>query len=253
MGKKLQPFETAVGFMTGEKKQRDQTTKRGPDELSPIYTASIVDLVLAQLEGLFLANRFTPGERLNEVYLAQRMEVSRGSLREAARKLEQRGWLVSRPNRGFFVRDFASDEVAQIYEARLCLESFAINKALPGLNRLALQSLEDSFAALDAAARESPEQEIINQIMAFHRAIVLLGENAIILRSFDALAMDTRLIMALIGGVQADPQEFVQRNRQLLETIRTDDTAQAISAIETYMAKGLSEVQDFLSSGEARP
>ncbi len=239
--------------MTVQRKAQETTARREPGELWPVHSASVVDLVLAQLEGLFLANRFAPGERLNEVYLAQRMQVSRGSLREAARKLEQRGWLVSRPNRGFFVRDFAADEVAQIYEARLCLQSFALNKALPGLAAPARSGLKEGFSLLKKAARESAEQEVINQIMAFHRAITLLGENAIILRSFDALAMETRLIMSLTGGVQANPQEFVDRNRRLLDSIQSDDPHQAIGELTAYLEKGLNEVQDFLGSGEARP
>ncbi len=100
------------------------------DRLSPFRSRSIVDLVLRQLEGLFDANAFRPGERLNEVFLAQAMSVSHSSLREAARKLEQRGWLVSRPNRGFFVRSFTETEVTQIYEARFCLESLSGQKGL---------------------------------------------------------------------------------------------------------------------------
>ncbi|MEQ8651424.1 MAG: GntR family transcriptional regulator [Kiloniellales bacterium] len=214
--------------------------------LSPVRSQSVVDLVLAQLEGLFVGNGFRPGERLNEVALSQAMSVSRSSLREAARKLEQRGWLVSRPNRGFFVRSFTEVEVTQIYEARLCLESFAVRKCLASLTAPQKASLEGSFRTLVKAATSASGQQIVDPILAFHRAIVALAENEILLRSFDELAMDTKLIVTLIGGVQANPDTFLDRNRAIYEALMAADIVSSLGALERYLTTGLGEVVAFL-------
>ncbi len=219
--------------------------------LSPVRSQSVVDLVLAQLEGLFVANGFRPGERLNEVALSQAMSVSRSSLREAARKLEQRGWLVSRPNRGFFVRSFTEVEVTQIYEARLCLESFAVRKSLAGLGLAQKRCLQGHFEALAKAAASANDGLIVDPILAFHRAIAALAENEILLRSFDSLAMDTKLIVNLIGGVQANPEAFLVRNRAVFDALMSGDINESVSELERYLTLGLGEVVDFLRQDNA--
>ncbi len=59
-----------------------------------------------------------PGARLNEAQMAQTLGVSRGPVREAARELEGQGFLVSRPNQGFYVVDFDAQAIRDVYEAK---------------------------------------------------------------------------------------------------------------------------------------
>lgn len=225
-----------------------EAAARRPDltGLSPVRSRSVVEMVLTQLENLFFANVFRPGERLNEVTLSQAMAVSRSSLREAARKLEQRGWLVSRPNRGFFVRSFDEAEVRDLYEARLCLEAFAVRKALRDLDAAQARTLQRHFEALAHAVGKRSEVPIIDRILAFHRALVELAGNRLLLESYDKLAMDTKLIVALIGGVQANPQAFLQRNQPILDAVLARDLEASLRALERYMGLGLGEVVVFL-------
>ena len=49
--------------------------------------------------------KFKPGERVNEVELAQRLGASRTPLREALNRLAAEGFLVLKQARGFFCRD----------------------------------------------------------------------------------------------------------------------------------------------------
>ncbi len=225
-------------------------TAKPAERLTPVKSQSIVELVLSQLEELFIAGGFRPGDRLNEVALSQAMRVSRSSLREAARKLEQRGWLISRPNRGFFVRSFTESEVTHIYEARLCLESFAVRKALGGLTRQQRDTLQDRFNALSAAAGTDA---VIDPILTFHRAIVGLTENQILLSSYDALAMDTKVIVNLVGGVQANPGEFQRRNRRIFEAMMAQNVEEAVTELTDYLTMGLGEVMDFLRQSDDPP
>ncbi len=64
-----------------------------------------------------------PGARLNEAQTAQTLGVSRGPIREAARELEGQGFLVSRPNQGFYVVDFSHAAIRDVYEAKDWLET----------------------------------------------------------------------------------------------------------------------------------
>lgn len=216
--------------------------------VAPVVTVSLVDQVLARLEALFADGAFRPGERLNEVRLAADMQVSRGPLREAARMLAQRGWLVAQANRGFFVRSFDRSEIYEIYEARRLLETMALETALPAMSEADAEDLKSAFAAIAKQAISPDEPAFIAAIMDFHRAICALSRNRVLLRAFDEAARDTMLMIAFIGGVKANPEEFVRRNRRILDLLLSRDAEAAAQEIRSYLDIGLSEVEAFIAT-----
>ena len=220
----------------------------GGYQVAPVTTVSLVEQVLARLEALFAAGAFRPGERLNEARLAADMQVSRGPLREAARMLAQRGWLVTQANRGFFVRRFELSEVFEIYQARRTLETVALEESLPAMSEEDEAGLQAAFAQIETHASAPDDPAFIAAIMEFHRKICALGKNRVLLRAFDEAARDTMLMIAFIGGVKANPDEFVRRNRRILDLLLSRDAAAAAKEIRSYIDIGFSEVEAFIAA-----
>ena len=77
------------------------------------------------LKRQLLSGEWRPVERFNEVFMASRLALSRGPLREAIRNLEQEGLLIAAPHRGTFVRRLTEAEAAELQEVRLVLETAA--------------------------------------------------------------------------------------------------------------------------------
>ncbi|MEL6207124.1 MAG: GntR family transcriptional regulator, partial [Pseudomonadota bacterium] len=72
----------------------------------PVEPEKISAAVVRQIELLILRGVLRPGERLpSERDLAERLGVSRPSLREAVAELQSRGLLASRAGSGIFVAD----------------------------------------------------------------------------------------------------------------------------------------------------
>src|SRR5574341_233991 len=76
-----------------------------------------------QLENAILTGELKPRERLVESDLGARLGVSRTPVREALRRLEERGLVRILPHRGAIVSDFSPREVESIYAVRIHLES----------------------------------------------------------------------------------------------------------------------------------
>ena len=96
-----------------------------------------------------------PGARLNEAQMAQSLRVSRGPVREAARELEGQGFLVSRPNQGFYVVAFDAQAIRDVYEAKDWLESAFIAdlaRSLPLAERRAILAEIDALDVSDRLA-----------------------------------------------------------------------------------------------------
>ena len=79
-----------------------------------------------------LDGRFLPGERLVEEDLAQRVGVSRTSIRDSLRRLAGEGLVRTEANRGTFVAEMSSAEIDEIFQLRAVLEGHAT--ALAALN-----------------------------------------------------------------------------------------------------------------------
>jgi len=91
-----------------------------------LASKTLSEAVSDRLLRLIAQGALQPGDRLNEVHLAERFGVSRGPVREAARELEGKGVLQSRPRLGFYVATVTPREIVDVYEAKRWLEDALI-------------------------------------------------------------------------------------------------------------------------------
>ncbi len=82
-------------------------------------------LAYNNIRELIMNGGFLPGERLLEEELAQRIGVSRTSIRDALRRLSAEGLVRTEANRGTFVAQFNSTELNEIFQLRAVLEGHA--------------------------------------------------------------------------------------------------------------------------------
>ena len=80
-----------------------------------LRSSNLSESVRDELIRLIVGGVLKPGDRLNEVHLAERLGVSRGPVREAARELEGNGLIVSKPRLGFYVADFTASEIVDAF------------------------------------------------------------------------------------------------------------------------------------------
>ncbi|KFZ37742.1 hypothetical protein HR45_07735 [Shewanella mangrovi] len=76
-----------------------------------------------------LSNDILPSKPLRQDSLSQELGVSKIPLREALTRLEQDGFLISHPNRGFLVRPLTMSEAEDVFHLRILLESEAASSA----------------------------------------------------------------------------------------------------------------------------
>lgn len=72
---------------------------------------------------ILLGETFSRGEHLVEIELAERLDISRSTLREALKELESQGLVRTIPRKGTYVSDFDHEDFMEIYELRFLLES----------------------------------------------------------------------------------------------------------------------------------
>ena len=78
---------------------------RGVLSLSAIDSRPTAVVIADQLRERIIDGSFGPGDQINEAQVANQLNVSRGPVREALKRLVQEGLLIGHPNRGVFVRE----------------------------------------------------------------------------------------------------------------------------------------------------
>jgi DNA-binding GntR family transcriptional regulator len=131
----------------------------------------------------------TPGQRLDEVTLAERFEVSRTPVREALQQLALSGMIELRPRRGAIVTDVSADRLFQMFEAMAELEALAATLAARRMTDADLAGIRSANAACAAAMPDPDRYYAANE--AFHGAIYTASGNAVIAEQ--CLALQKRL------------------------------------------------------------
>ncbi|HKY51618.1 MAG TPA: GntR family transcriptional regulator [Candidatus Limnocylindria bacterium] len=106
------------------------------------------EVVLASMREAILTGALTPGMRLRQEKIADLFGTSRIPVREALRALEYEGLVSSAPYRGFTVTQLDADDIEDVYDLRIVLESHAVRLAVPLMTDEDLQALEALYASM---------------------------------------------------------------------------------------------------------
>jgi DNA-binding GntR family transcriptional regulator len=98
------------------------------------------------LQTAIITGELAPGEKIGELELCSRFELTRGPLREALGRLESRGLLVRRPHAGVKVVSVSASELMELYRIREVMEGLAARQAA---ERMTDKEIRDLQATLD--------------------------------------------------------------------------------------------------------
>jgi DNA-binding GntR family transcriptional regulator len=119
--------------------------------------------------------RLRPGERLAEERLAREIGVSRTPVREALRRLSAEGFVEFLPNQGGKVPFLSVDDIIEIFDLRVILESYAASLAAQKINAAQLQELDELCTQMEkSVVKLSPNylEEISANNRRFHRILI---------------------------------------------------------------------------------
>ena len=96
----------------------------------PPSPATRTEQVYEVLRGELLNGALQPNQKLKMVELTGRFGVSQSVVREALTRLTEQGLLVATPQRGFRVRGLSVEDIAELTETRIEVESLALRLAV---------------------------------------------------------------------------------------------------------------------------
>ena len=195
----------------------------------------LTERIAETLRGLVVDGDLIAGAQVNEVAVAERLSVSRNTLREAVRILVHEGILERRPHRGVFVAAPDLGDVLDLYRVRRMIEIQAVRETPPqhpGIARLL------AIAERGIALRADGDWSGVGSTnMDFHAAIVALVDSRMLDAMFRTLLARMRLAFSQLGSPEYVHGPFVDANLELAQLIRDGETERAAQLLETYFMR----------------
>lgn len=204
--------------------------------LIPPAHRTLADQVVRQLRKQIILGDFKPGERLTEIRLAKQVGASRGTVREALRRLEAESLVERASHRGSKVATFEPSDAYEICALHALLEEYCVRQVpLPlGVDvRTRLEHIVDEMALL-----RLPEEvdRFMDLDYRFHLSIVGAPGQRRVVQSWNGLRSLLSVLVALtlryIDGV--DGKRTAERHRAIVEAVSQPNTDVAAEVITMH-------------------
>lgn len=206
-----------------------------PFENLSIEPVSTVDRVVEELRRAVFEGELPPGTPLREVALAESLEVSRSTIREALGALVAEGLADRTPNRGTQVRALDSDAIHDVSRARLVVEMAGLQRwgeASDGAREAVRQALADFE---EVAGTGASAAELTAAHLAIHAAIAGLTESPRLLAMAEALYTEIKLALASVDRIRRNAGEQVHSHGELVELMEAGRMEEATVELHHHL------------------
>jgi len=129
------------------------------------------------IKELVAVHKLSPGQKLIYRDLEEALGMSKTPIINGLMRLEQEGIVVSKRNRGFFMREVSADEAEQIYDLREKLEEISIGYAIKNYDSDDLNILEQKLNLYKNYSAPIYDRKRLELDTEFHMQIAKMGKN----------------------------------------------------------------------------
>ncbi|MCC2251552.1 GntR family transcriptional regulator, partial [Virgibacillus sp. AGTR] len=157
---------------------------------------SLGELIAEQLRQDILIRKIGFGDRLIETDIAERFDVSRSTVREALKILEQEELVVNRARKGTFVSMFTNRDLDEMTELRLMIETNAFVKALKHLEKKHFIQLLSIIEEMELEAQKENWDQLFGLDLKFHQYVINRCGNSRLIKIYESIAVQIRVYVA---------------------------------------------------------
>jgi len=217
--------------------------------LKPVQKILVSDGIFEQIREMIHSGEFSPGERLpSETRMAQRLSVSRSSLREALNALVHLGYL-QRQNKGIhiavesqwktnlpfhFSRSQEDQHIAEMIEVRKIIETELCALAAKRAEAEDIKALAESLREMKAQVNDS--NGFINSDHHFHLCIAKAAKNSLLGDFIEKIRDLLRSNISLIIQRSSISKRSLDHHQRIYEAIERRDGVRARKAMGAHLA-----------------
>ncbi len=198
-----------------------QNLPLGEDEGGP--NGTLAEQVFHRLSAAILSGELAPGTKISEPALARQYGVSRGPLREALHRLQERKLITRSANQGPRVVKPSAEALAELFVVREALEGMAARLAAENAGQLDLVQLRAVLHDAEAALAGADRDAVRNYAGEFQLAVFKAAHNDFLFDLLKSLQEKIRNQRTSTISVPGRDEEVVTFCRDVLRAIEAHD------------------------------
>lgn len=200
-----------------------------------------------ELKRRLLRGQLPTGTILSQRQLARLLGTSNTPVRSAMERLESEGLLRIEPRRGVVLRELEPREVAELYEIRLALESYAMGQVAGRLSGEQVRLLEQSLERQRRALAAGELTEIVEADAEFHLLVCGFLGNREIVGTLTRLGDQIRRVILRVTSVfPRRMAESVAEHEGIAAALLAGDGALAAARVREHLWRG----RELMAPGE---
>ncbi len=206
------------------------------------------NVVFNTLRDAILRGELTPGERLMEIPLAQKLGVSRTPVREAISMLEREGLAVTYPRRGARVAKMSEKDLDDVLEIREVLDTLAVSLACDNMTDEDLDRLEQAVDSFEESTKSKDVRAIVKKDENFHNIIYECSNNP---RLRMILTNLKEQMYRFRFEYVKDPSTYptlITEHREILLGLRARDKEQLVKLTKTHLNNQMNRVREIIKT-----
>jgi DNA-binding GntR family transcriptional regulator len=201
---------------------------------------SVLDAVYVALRDSICDGNLTPGERITQDEIADRLGVSRQPVGQALILLKSQGFVTEAGRRGLVVAPLGTDMVRDIYEIRSSLDELAARLATRRSRPDELARGDEILEHGKGLVAAGDVRELVKADMAFHGFIYGISGNPLIRQALAAHWQQLRRVMAGVIEQGSYREVLWTEHEAILDAIR-DGAAERAAALSRRHVQAASE------------
>lgn len=206
---------------------------------------TLSDDVAKMIRKMILNGTLKPGEKINQVQLAEKMQISRGPIREALKLLQNEGLINYEINKGTYVSTLSAQDAYEIYTLRALLEGEAAQMAVSHLTKKDFIRLEELLNKFYQSMKENDLESQAQCDILFHRTIVAGSKHHRLITVHRQL--DTQvgaMYFTMADKVPLRVSKVVDNHRILLDALHTTDQINIKRCFSNHYMQALKDLKN---------
>lgn len=204
------------------------------------------------LRNLILTYEIKPNDRLNEVELAKRFGVSRTPIREALNRLVVEQLLGFEPSVGFFRPKINTQEIVNLYELRIIIETEGVRLATKRATDAEISELIEYWTETHKNRKNATKADLIAYDETFHERLVGLSHNEELVEVLRRLNARIHFIRWADSSGDGGHEASYLKHLELLEVLRFRNEEKSIDVLRNIIVKRQNELVEILKEGAAK-
>ena len=205
---------------------RELNSSKNANKLKTAEPKTLSEQAFNEIKDAIIAGDLEQGSKVTEHKLAKQYGLSRGSLREAIRRLEAIRLLVRVPHAGMHVVTLTSELMEEIYTVREALEGMSARLAAQRMSNEDIASVSDLLDRHQSSIDKSQGKHYFQREgdLDFHYRIAQASDNQWLI---DLLSSELYQLLRIgrqrSGQTPERPIKAIQEHRHIVEAIRMRD------------------------------